>query len=876
MLLLNLLAYLDVHPFYARKRSSRKLSDSHLNICSHGYLSMTNLKAVLGGILFLLSSPSVSHAQPSPKPNIVLIFADDMGWSDTSNSLTNDGHPSDFYETPTLERIASEGMAFTNAYTNGPNCAPTRAALLTGQYAPRPTNNIFQVGDLNRGGNNTPLLGPAQGLPGGEDALPPEAITIAEVLKTAGYATGYVGKFHVATDASDITSVHGFDANFGGQSSGGPGNYFASADGFFGSAIDPTLDAFAAPYTQTYLDNHIKPYTNPSLHPQVEALLGSPKHVTDAVTDAAIHFIEESCGSPLFLFLSHYAVHGPIGRSQARSDLLSKYDAKPIGENQQDTNTGFAALLENMDQSIARLMDYLDTTPDPRNPGQSLAQNTLVLFYSDNGGRQNQSNNGPLKGQKGELTEGGIRVPLIAWSRNSNLVQGGVVNATPVMSIDLFETFRGLAGAQPPPANNPTDGVDLTQVLLNRSDANTSVGGRDLFWHLPGYLASGGRDQRPQSIIRRGRYKLIYNYETETYELYDLEADIGETTNLATNQGMTDQLYQEVESMASSLRAWLIDTAAPLPLVRATGEVVPLPQPFAITEDIVFEFSNSGPYNLNGKTQATITHFGVQLLLEAQGVNAEFATNSLGAGINSTLDDSSGGNSIQRRVDGSLSTPEEFIITFECSVTLSRFATRSNNSDDMLEMRFLSGTNPFTGLQGFNGDGFSLASDHLTYNSGQTSSGPHEIFFTGDGRSPFVIRKGTTLVITTQRASSGGLLFESLTTSSCMDEPQDPDAGVPDGSSDGGIPDSATDDAGVDADSGDTGSPDILDAGSGLDVQSPPPPSPTPSGGSGCRALNSHSPFGVWLLLGLLSVSYLFRCNHRSRSSRGSERNGSC
>ena len=281
------------------------------------------------------------------QPNIVLIMADDLGWSDTSNTLTNQGNPSDFYETPTLERLASEGMAFTNAYTNGPNCAPTRSAILTGQYAQRPTNNVYLVDHLNRGGSGTMLVGPPQGLPSGTDAIPNNAYTYAEMLQDGGYRTAHFGKFHVVeagTASSDIVSFHGFHENYGGNTNGGPGDYHASG-GVFGSRISASLDDYAGDYSQQYVDDNIKPYANGTTTSAIDALVGTDKHVSDAMADAAIDYMEREKDGPFLVQFNPYAVHTPIGNSQARSDLLEQ-----VPEAKLRWNTGLQRVFRRVDR----------------------------------------------------------------------------------------------------------------------------------------------------------------------------------------------------------------------------------------------------------------------------------------------------------------------------------------------------------------------------------------------------------------------------------------------------------------------------------------------------------------------------------------------
>ncbi|MEM6330183.1 MAG: sulfatase [Planctomycetota bacterium] len=546
--------------------------------------------------------------QAMGQPNIVFIFADDLGFSDTSNTITTLGNPSDFYQTPTIDRLAAEGMAFTNAYSSGVNCAPTRAALLTGLYAQRPTNNIFNVDNLNRGGGGTLLVGPAQGLPTGTDAIPNNAFTYAELLQQAGYQTAHVGKFHVVEAGSsaptDIVNFHGFHQNFGGSSAGNPSNYFAQASGSsrqFAGGVSGSLDPFAGDYTAQYVQQNIVPFSNGASQAAMDALVGTRMHVSDAMTDAALQFMDQQAGGPFLLNFNAYAVHTPI---QGRPDLVNRYQNLPGGA--QDTNVGFAALLEGFDQNVARLIDYLETTEDPNNAGSTLAENTIVFFTSDNGGRLNQSNNGPLKGEKGELDEGGIRVPLIAWSGNPDLVDGGTVNHTPVASFDFFSTFASLAGTGLP-AGVEVDGVDLSGII---ADVDADLGREDIFWHFPGYLISGGRDQRPQTAMRSGDWKLLYNYEDQSFELYNLADDIGESVNLA------DQRPGVVAELGGRMLDWLNDTDAPLATLRS-GEL-------ALTFD--------GQYYANSQV---LTNSGTLIIQAGQEVPLVFGSFLSPADLNS-------------------------------------------------------------------------------------------------------------------------------------------------------------------------------------------------------------------------------------------------
>ncbi|WP_034229016.1 sulfatase-like hydrolase/transferase [Aquimarina pacifica] len=516
---------------------------------------------------------SISYAQ-TPSPNVVIIIADDMGWSQTSSVDTSMNNPSDFYETPNIDLLANEGIAFPNSYVNGANCAPTRAAILSGQWASRPTNNVFAVNGLNRGDANSLLVGPSQGLSNGEDEIPASAITIAETVKTSpeGYTTAHFGKYHSGGSLSNGPTDQGFDFNYGGDSDGAPGSYFAALNGTdweFHARIGPELDVYADPYTaQESLDlagdNSIE---------------GTNKHVTDALGDAALDFMETNKSTPFFMHFSNYAIHGPWGQANARPDLYSKYVAKNSTNPSQigHDNVAQAAILEGMDQNIGRIIDYLKTTADPRNPGNMLSANTLVYFISDNGGANGPEDNVPLKGMKGEYTEGGIRSVTFAWSEGL-LANMGTINNTPIQAFDLYPTLAEITGASLP-SGYDIDGVSQWSMLTG---VNPDLGRDALYWHFPGYIANSQRDQRPVSIIRKGDYKLIHYYETASYELYNLDTDIGEATDLLAGSPDTATLTI-ANDMSTDLLAYLINVSAPLPTYRSTGATVPLPEVIEIT-----------------------------------------------------------------------------------------------------------------------------------------------------------------------------------------------------------------------------------------------------------------------------------------------------
>ncbi|MDH7444072.1 sulfatase-like hydrolase/transferase [Aquimarina sp. 2201CG14-23] len=524
-------------------------------------------------ILLLLLAVVISSTMYAQSPNVVVIIADDMGWSQTSSNETSMNNPSDFYETPRIATLAAEGIAFPNSYVNGANCAPTRAAILSGQWASRPTNNVFAVNGLNRGDSNSLLVGPSQGLSNGEDEIPASAITIAETVKTAGYTTAHFGKYHSGGSLNNGPLDQGFDVNFGGDSDGAPGSYFAALSGGnweFHPRIGPELDIYASPYTAAESlalagDNSLE---------------GTTKHVTDALGDAAIDFMNANNNTPFFMHFSNYAIHGPWGQANARPDLYAKYVVKNNTNPSQigHDNVSQAAILEGMDQTIGRIIDYLKTTPDPRNPGNMLSANTLVYFISDNGGANGPEDNVPLKGMKGEYTEGGIRSVTFAWSEGL-LANMGTVNNTPIQAFDLYPTLAEISGASLP-SGYDIDGVSQWDMLTG---VNPNLGRDALYWHFPGYIANSQRDQRPVSIIRKGDYKLIHYYETASYDLYNLTTDISETTNLLAGSPDTATLTI-ANDMSTDLRNYLINVSAPLPTFRSNGNTVPLPEIIEVTQ----------------------------------------------------------------------------------------------------------------------------------------------------------------------------------------------------------------------------------------------------------------------------------------------------
>ncbi len=434
------------------------------------------LPARLVVVLAVLLGACVSD--PPAPPNFVLIYADDLGWRD----LGVQG--SDYYETPHLDQLAADGIRFTNAYANAPNCAPSRAALLSGQYAPR--TGIYTVASAARGPDSRRALIPVEN----RTDLPPEVVTLAETLGSVGYATGHVGKWHLGGDGS-LPTDHGFSFSIAGDAGGSPTGYFY-------------------PYVRG--DRVL-----PGLEHGEEG-----ENLTDRLVHEATGFIEREADGPFFLFLSHYGVHTPI---QGKPEVAARYREKPASDGHESPE--YAAMIETLDDGVGRILATLDRL--------GLDERTVVVFASDNGGYGPITSMAPLRGSKGMLYEGGIRVPMI-W-RWPDKFPAGVTSATPVIGTDVYPTFAELAGI-PLPTSQPVDGANLTPVLFGAPDLESEVTDRELVWHFPAYLeadrsVAGAWRTTPSSAIRQGQYKLLHFFEEERWEVYDLDADLSETTDIS-------------------------------------------------------------------------------------------------------------------------------------------------------------------------------------------------------------------------------------------------------------------------------------------------------------------------------------------------------
>ena len=682
------------------------------------------------------------------QPNIIHIIADDLGWTDLSSGLTNYGNGSAFYQTPTIDRLATEGMAFTSAYALQ-TCVPTRVALMTGQYGNR--TGVYNVASIAGGANNL-LVGAAN-----NTNIAASATTIGETLQAAGYTTAHFGKFHTTQNTADITAEHGFDFDFGGGTSGGPGTYFAAANNRFGNSIGPGLDPYASPYTQSYIDDNLKPYANGA---DVDSLVGTSKHLTDAMADAAIDFMQGRLASstdPFYMNVAFNAVHTPI---ESRPDLEAKYDGvlSANGGTSPDPrhdNAAYAGLLEGMDQAIARIVAFAEDPNGDGDTGDSIAQDTVIVFYGDNGGAAQATSNTPLSGAKGSQSEGGLRVPLIAWSPGR--VAAGSSSDEPIHSVDFYPTFAEFAGAAlPDPAAHPLDGESLAGLLTGQKQATD----RDaIFFHYPGY--QGQNTPVSTALLEAGdaRYKLMYFYENRRFELYNLATGLGEANDLADGD-MTALEYKLASRAARSLREWLDETGADYPTVRSNGAGVPPPEH---TPAITFDVSSDGDVNLAGQAAAAVDKLGVTLSLSSTGDNATFNADASGVGVESILD--TGGATQRRRVNGALAVPEAIEFSFDKDVLLKSLSLDALNTAgaEAVVLSFVSGDNPFTALGGYEaGDGFTLGADSLTFAASSADGTQHVLEFGILGSDDLFLTAGTVLSLTADPVMGGGLLLGAI------------------------------------------------------------------------------------------------------------------
>lgn len=444
----------------------------------------------------ILAPPTLLQADP---PNIVLIMADDLGWADIGP------YGNDFIETPHLDQLAAEGMKFTDFYAAGAVCSPTRCAVQSGQNQARLGITAHIPGHWRPFERvQTPLT---------TMALPLDTVTVAETLKTVGYTTGYIGKWHLGNAPEHQPEHQGYDwtAVIGGPFL--PGKFRVQ---YGDQTVAPKPDQFR----------------------------------TDFEAQLAENYIARQGREPFFLMVSPYAVHIPLA---SRSDLVAKYEKKAKELGRDLPHPVYAAMTEELDDLVGRVVVAVEAA--------GLTDSTLIAFTSDNGGLYRRydyqehadddvTSNAPLRGEKGQLYEGGIRVPLIV--KFPPAVPAGSVSSEIAISYDFHPTFADLAGARLP-ANQTIDGVSLRAVL---ADPSATTGRNTIHFHYPHY-----HHHRPAAAIREANWKLLqYLDDTGEVELYDLAADIGETKDLS------EEKKGRVADLQKKLKAWQQSVIARMPI----------------------------------------------------------------------------------------------------------------------------------------------------------------------------------------------------------------------------------------------------------------------------------------------------------------------
>ncbi|MCC5931437.1 MAG: sulfatase [Cyclobacteriaceae bacterium] len=434
------------------------------------------------------------------KPNVIFVLADDLGWAQTG------AYGSDYYQTPNIDRLAEEGMRFTDAYTAAAICSPTRASVMTGKYPAR-----LHITDFIPGNNssNRPLTQPDW-----QKHLPLEEYTLGNLFGDQGYVTAMFGKWHLSPEKFGPASLpfypdkQGFD------------HYFV-------------------------IDKPDKS-TDPNLDP----------HSSDSIGNTSVKFIRDNADKPFFLFMSFSAIHDPLVEN---ADSIARWKNVP-GTSKPENNPFIAPILSRMDRNVGKVMNVVDEL--------NLSKNTIIIFYSDNGGlaegntvfhtadkEMRMAKQTPLRKGKGWFYEGGIRVPLII--RWEGAIGKGIESSQPVSSIDFMPTFCELLETDTSPE---TDGISL----LSHIKSEVPLQERSLYWHYPHYHGTG---MVPAGALRSGKWKFIEWYEKSllqggesAFELYDLENDISESTNLA------DSLHEITQQLSEDLVRWRHDVKAQMPV----------------------------------------------------------------------------------------------------------------------------------------------------------------------------------------------------------------------------------------------------------------------------------------------------------------------
>jgi arylsulfatase A len=441
--------------------------------------------------VFMLFGCGSPVKQDSKKPNILFIVADDLGWADLKC------YGADLHETPNIDKLAARSVMFLNSYAAAPVCSPTRASLMTGLYPARLNFTIWSEAASVSERKNQEIYKylPPQTL----ENLPLEEVTIAEKLKENGYLTAHIGKWHLG-DLMHFPETQGFDVSVAASQRGAPPTYFYPYKGEAFGELRFVGNLGTSSKGKYFTDR-------------------KGEYLTDRLTDEAMKMISDAGSRPFYLNLWYYNVHTPL---EAKAED-TEYFRKKLSPGFHHQNETYAAMVKSVDDNVGRLMKKLDEL--------GIADNTVVIFISDNGGYINEyknktvTSNFPLRSGKGSLYEGGIRIPTIIFLPNNP--QNGKKIETPVSTIDFYPTLLDITGT----VNNiPVDGKSILPLL--KGNADTSLQNRTLYWHYPHYYPT----TTPVSAIRDGKWKLMEYLEDGHTELYNLDADPGETRNLVNEE----------------------------------------------------------------------------------------------------------------------------------------------------------------------------------------------------------------------------------------------------------------------------------------------------------------------------------------------------
>ncbi|GAB4107797.1 sulfatase [Echinicola sediminis] len=494
------------------------------------------LPAYILSILLLISGTTAFCSplkKPKQRPNIVFFFVDDMGWQDTSVPFHKEVTTlNKRYRTPNMERLAREGMKFTQAYTSAV-CSPSRVSLMTGITAARHrvTNWTLRKGE-SPDSEHKVVTAPDWNLnglsPDPEIPLTISAQTLPELLRDSGYRTIHVGKAHFGakeTPGEDPLNL-GFDVNIGGHAAGGPGSFLGIHD-------------FSANWRDA--GNHIWDV------PGLEEYHGKDIYLTEALTREALKHVSSAVedDKPFYLYLSHYAIHAPWEKDD-------RYYQYYIDQGLNEREATYASMIEGMDKSLGDVMDHLEKL--------GVDDNTIIVFMSDNGAHQQVPQNLPLRGYKLSPYEGGIRVPLLAkWP---DVAMPATTMDDYVIIEDIFPTFLEMAGLNSL-AKRSKDGQSFVHLLKGKSSKSQD---RPLLWHFPNTYY-----HPPYSAVRKGDWKLIYHHVDQKLELFHLTDDIGESSDLSTTN------KNKTKEMAKLMTTLLKETKAQMPTLNSTGQLVPYP-----------------------------------------------------------------------------------------------------------------------------------------------------------------------------------------------------------------------------------------------------------------------------------------------------------